>query len=47
MPIFSQLQQVESDIGRIDTVSGDTRSVHGIFGLFSANNLGAYRLLDF
>lgn len=47
MPIFSQLQQPESDRGLIVTVNGETKSVHGSLGLFSADNLDAHSRYGF
>ena len=46
-PIFVQLQQLESDKGLAVNVHGETRAVHGILGLFSADNLGAHSLFGF
>lgn len=46
-PIFMQLQQLESDNGLAVNVNGETRAVHGILGLFSADNLGAHSLFGF
>jgi len=47
MPLFSQLKQLESDAGFTVTVNGEPRTVHGILGLFSADNLGAHSLFGF
>jgi hypothetical protein len=46
-PLFLQLQQLESDAGLAVNVAGQVKTVHGILGLFSADNLGAHSLLGF
>ena len=47
LPIFKQLQQLESDAGLLVHVNGEARSVHGILGLFSSDKLGAHSLFGF
>jgi hypothetical protein len=47
MPLFSQLKQLESANGLEVIVHGQKTNVHGILGMFSADNLGAHSLFGF